>query len=153
MTNGNTFVLFARKERSGPIVIRNNITVEGNGSTVWANVGNVIRVTAKRAILKNFRIEFTGSEDGVALVADHPGLVLENVTVRGNVIGLTTEAGEWRYPHQLNLGTVFPGVPPEVRMRIVVPVPCQLSSDICGVTLHPQMLVTGAHVPPPSVVL
>jgi len=140
-----TLSLAARQERPGPVVVRNNATLDGRGGTVWAQAGPVVRVTAERATLRDLRIEYTGPDGGVALSADYDGITLENVTVRGAVVGLAVEAGEWRYPHQLNLGTVLPGVPHAVRLRVVVPVPCQLSSEVAGVTLTPQTLPPGAH--------
>ncbi len=140
-----TLTLDAPKERPGPVVLRNNATLDGRGCTVWAREGPVVRVIAERAVLKDLRIEYTGPDGGVALSADHAGITLDNVTVRGAVVGLAVEAGEWRYPHQLNLGTVLPGVPHAVRLRVVVPVPCQLSSEVAGVTLTPRTLAPGAH--------
>ena len=143
--DGDTLALDAPKERPGPVVLRNNATLDGRGCTVWSQQSPVVRVIAERATLKDLRIEYTGPDGGVALSADHAGITLENVTVRGEVVGLAVEAGEWRYPHQLNLGTVLPGVPHAVRLRVVVPVPCQLSSEVAGVTLTPRTLTPGAH--------
>ncbi len=143
--DGQTLALDAPKERPGPVVLRNNATLDGRGCTVWAREGPVVQVIAERAVLKDLRIEYTGPDGGVALSADHAGITLDNVTVRGAVVGLAVEAGEWRYPHQLNLGTVLPGVPHAVRLRVVVPVPCQLSSEVAGVSLLPRTLAPGAH--------
>ena len=81
-----TLALDAPKERPGPVVLRNNATLDGRGCTVWAQAGPVVRVSAERAVLRDLRIEFTGPDGGVALAVDHPGLTLENVTVRGATI-------------------------------------------------------------------
>ncbi|MBX9580186.1 MAG: hypothetical protein K2X87_07735, partial [Gemmataceae bacterium] len=139
------------RERPGPVVVRSGLTLDGKGCTIWGLAGPVVVVKGANAVLKNLRIEHTGDRAdagpaaGVALWVEGPGLALENVTVRGAVAGLAAEEGEWRYPHQLTLGSLAAGMPHALRLRVVVPVPCQLTSEVAGVTLEPRTLSPGAH--------
>ncbi|MBA4064900.1 MAG: hypothetical protein C0501_14535 [Isosphaera sp.] len=139
------------RERPGPVVVRSGVTVEGAGCTVWGQTGPVVIVRGPNAVLKDLRIEHTadgadaGPAPGVALWVEGAGLGLENVTVRGAVVGLAAEAGEWRYPHQLNLGGLAAGMPHDLRLRVAVPVPCQLTSEVAGVVLEPRTLGPGCH--------
>jgi hypothetical protein len=147
----DTLVLDPPLERTGPVVVRKPLTLDGRGGAIWGWTGPVVRVTAPHVTLRNLRIEYTadqpdeGPNAGVALRVEADHLTLENVTVRGTVVGLAAEAGEWRYPHQLNLGAVAHRVPHSLRVRMAVPVPCQLTSEIAGVKLHPSSLTPGAH--------
>jgi len=149
--DGETVELGAPRERPGPVVIRNPILLDGHGCTIWAQAGPVVTVVGSNVVLKNLRIEYTadgtdeGPNKGLALRVDGAGLSLDNVTVRGTVIGLPAEEGEWRYPHQLNLGALAAGQAHAVLVRLVVPVPCQLTSEIAGVQLEPRTLAPGAH--------
>ncbi len=146
-----TLALDMPRERPGPVVIRNRIVLDGKGCTLWAQAGPVLSVLSEKVVLRNLRIEYTadgtdeGPNAGVALLTDGTGLTLEGVTVRGNVRGLVAEEGEWRYPHQLNLGALAYGMPHVVRIRVVVPVKCQLTSEISGLSIEPRMLAPGAH--------
>jgi len=146
-----TLTLDLPRERPGPVVIRNRIILDGKGCTLWAQAGPVLSVLSEKVVLRNLRIEFTadgadeGPHAGVALLSDGAGLTLEGVTVRGTVKGLVAEEGEWRYPHQLNLGALAYGMAHTVRVRVVVPVQCQITSEISGLSIEPRMLKPGAH--------
>src|SRR5262245_17591327 len=102
--DGETVELGTPGERPGPIVVRNPVTLDGRGCTLWAQTGPVVTVAGNNVALKNLRIESTadgadeGPNKGVALRVDGAGLTLDNVTVRGAVVGLPAEEGEWRYP-------------------------------------------------------
>jgi len=144
---GETLMLDLPRERAGPVRVLNAITLDGNGCTVWAQTGPVVHVVSGGVTLRNLRIEQTGDDSGqgVALKVDHPDVELDRVTVRGAVVGLKAEEGAWRYPHQLNLGTVTPGAAHTVRLRVVVPVPCKLTAEVSGVTVRPRSLTPGRH--------
>jgi hypothetical protein len=145
--DGETLMLDLPRERAGPVRVLNAITLDGNGCTVWAQTGPVVHVVSGGVTLRNLRIEQTGDDPGrgVALKVDHPDVELDRVTVRGVVVGLKAEEGVWRYPHQLNLGTVAPGAAHTVRVRVVVPVPCKLTAEVSGVTVRPRSLAPGRH--------
>lgn len=107
----------------------------------------MLHVVSGGVTLRNLRIEQTGDESGqgLALKVDHPDVELDRVTVRGAVFGLKAEEGVWRYPHQLNLGTVAPDATHRIRLRVVVPVPCKLTSEVSGVKVRPRSLTPGRH--------
>lgn len=140
-------VLEAPLERPGPVTIRQRLTLDGRGCTIWGREGPVVRVQAANVTLKNLRIEYTADdpEGGVALLTDAGGLTLENVVVRGAVVGLKAEEGEWRYPPQLHLGTLAPRMAHTLKVRVAVPVPCQLSCNVSGLRLEPASLTPGMH--------
>ena len=144
---GETLLLDLPRERAGPVRVLNAITLDGDGCTVWAQTGPVVHIVSGGVTLRNLRIEQTGDDSGrgVALKVDHPDVELDRVTVRGAVVGLNAEEGAWRYPHQLNLGTVAPGAAHTVRLRVVVPVPCKLTAEVSGVTVRPRSLAPGRH--------
>jgi hypothetical protein len=131
-------------ERAGPIVIRKRLAIDGEGCTIWSAAGPTVHIEKADVSIRNLRIECT-DPDGVALKIDHPNITLEDVTVRGRVEGLAVERGEWRYPHQLNLGALAHGMSHSLKFRVVVPVACKMYSEVSGLTLTPRMLPPGSH--------
>lgn len=144
-----TLQLGPPRERPGPVTLRRRIALDGQGCAVWGVASPVLTVVADGATLSNLRVEYTADSEsaagGVALRVEGGGLTLENVTVRGSVVGLAEEEGEWRYPHQLNLGALAAGMPHVLTLRLMTPVPCQLTSEVAGVRLEPRSLSPGAH--------
>lgn len=139
-------------EYAGPISIRNSVVMDGQGSTIWGLKGPVLTIKPDGVVLRNIRIEVTGKsgteqpEDGCALlIKSSKSPTFENVEVRGSVIGLHEEEGEWYYPHSLHLGHLSHGAEHTFIIRIAVPVPCQLHSDISGVNIEPRNLDQGSH--------
>lgn len=151
LPDGETLQL-CRGEYAGPIIINKPLTLDGQGSTIWAGKGPVITVTADKVRLKDFKVHATGSavllahEDRCAL-AITPGLslLLERVEVIGSVAGLREEEGPWRYPLALNLGQVAHGKAHSFLLRLAVPIPCGLTSNISGLALEPHSLAAGKH--------
>lgn len=139
------------REYPGPIVIRRPIVLDGQGSTIWALGGPVIDCQANGIVLRNIRIEITGTEgtgheDHCALKVQ-PGcsITLENVEVRGSVIGIPEEEGDWRYPDSLQIGSVPFGTEHDLILRMWVPVPCEISSKISGLEVQPHRLEPGTN--------
>jgi len=139
------------REYPGPLVISRSIKLDGNGSTIWAPRGPVIRCQANKVVLRDLRVEITvhdasDGEDHCALKVDAGSSIsLENVEVRGAVIGLPQEEGDWRYPHTLQLGSVPFGIEHDLLLRLWVPVPCQISSRISGIEVQPHHLEPGTN--------
>jgi len=139
------------REYPGPIVIRRPIVLDGQGSTIWALGGPVIDCQANGIVLRNIRIEITGTEgqgheDHCALkVQPGCGITLENVEVRGSVIGIPHEEGDWRYPDSLQIGSVPFGTEHDLILRVWVPVPCEISSRISGLEVQPHRLEPGTN--------
>ncbi|QDU93852.1 right-handed parallel beta-helix repeat-containing protein [Lignipirellula cremea] len=140
----------ARKEFQGPAVIRQPLTIEGQSCTLWSETGPVLCIASDGVVLKSLNIEVTGPEDqdgsaACALQVEHGhALALHQVAVRGNVLGLEKEEGEWRYPRSLRLGRLQSGHPHHFTAKLVVPSPCQFESEIAGLTVQPGSTQGGA---------
>ncbi len=58
-------------------------------------------------------------------------------------MGLPQEEGEWKYPETLHLGQLSSGNAYQFLLRLIVPVDCQLVSNISGVDVEPTHLNPG----------
>lgn len=151
-TANGSVVQLSPQEFPGPVVIKRPLVLEGNGATIWNYTGPVISSQVDGVVLRNVKIEVTGTteagqgKDGCALwVKPGSNIQFENVEVRGSVIGLWQEEGEWRYPNALMLGPLPFGSEHDLIIRLYVPVPCEIKSNISGVELQPQQLVAGTN--------
>jgi|GEM_PF-6358634 len=138
----------SRNEYAGPVRVERPLTIEGNGSTLWSRSGPVLHVGAAGVRLRDLGIEVTGSDEsgeaGVALsIAPGCAPEMHQVQVRGRVVGLGEETGEWALPAALSLGTLAPRQRNEFRLVLRVPVACCLSSAVSGVRLAPETLAAG----------
>lgn len=140
----------AKREFEGPAVIRNPMTIEGQGCTLWAETGPVLSIEADRVSISSLNIEATGPDDqegpgACAInVADQNKVVLKDVAVRGNVIGVAKEEGQWRYPRSIRLGRLQPDQPHNFTAKFVAPAPCEFHSDIAGLSIQPRSSSGGA---------
>jgi len=145
-------------EYQGPLLVNKPITLEGcvqDGkirTTIWSQQGPVIIITADDVKFLNLNVEVTmqnGDTDKDADVAikSEPGVQveLENVTVRGRLVGLNGEAGDWLLPRSLDLGTLAARKLNRYKLRIFVPVPCQVSTKVSGLTIKPVNLQQGLN--------
>jgi hypothetical protein len=140
-----------RKEFQGPIVIRQPMTIHGQGSTIWAERGPVVVIESAGVTLKDLNIEVTGSEDKLgedqkcALIARSGAVKLDQVGVRGDVDGVPGEDRGWKYPRILRLNKLKSGQEHQFRLRLIVPVACRIESAIVGVELSPRDLTPGSN--------
>lgn len=140
-----------RKEFQGPIVIRQPMTIHGQGSTIWAERGPVVVIESAGVTLKDLNIEVTGSEDKLgedqkcALIARSGAVKLDQVGVRGDVDGVPGEDRGWKYPRILRLNKLKSGQEHQFRLRLVVPVACRIESAIVGLELSPRDLTPGSN--------
>ena len=139
-------------EYPGPIAIDRPIILDGQGATVWALKGPVVSINSDNVILRNLRIEVTGNENSIIpeencaiLVKSFHRVQFDNVEVRGTVMGIPEEEGDWKYPNPLNLGQLAYGREYNLLLRIVVPVACEVTSDISGLEFAPRHLTPGAN--------
>jgi hypothetical protein len=137
------------QEYPGTLVINRILEIDGQGATLWAFKGPVLQVAAPRLTLKNLNIEvtadtFASSEEECALCVNPNTFIhFENVQVRGQVIGIDGESGQWCYPHSLYLGYLTPNLSHQFLIRIMVPTSCSIESAIYGVELEPTFLEAG----------
>lgn len=139
-------------EFEGPLRIARPITIEAAGATFWARQGPVLVLESEDVVLRNLRVEVTapeGADDAderVALkVLVRTRITLDQVVVRGAVQGLPGEADEWAYPDHLAIGRVAARRLNEYLLRVEVPVSCQVTSAISGLTLLPHALRPGVN--------
>jgi hypothetical protein len=138
------------QEYQGPIVIRKPITIDGQHSNFWCKEkGPVLSIESNGVVIDDLNIAITGKEsklsgvEACALVVKQGLAVnLNNVTVKGNVLGLDEEEGDWRYPRSIKL-SLKPGQPHDFKVKIIAPVQCKLKSEISGLTIQPSGLKGG----------
>lgn len=140
------------QEYPGPIEIKHPMTLDGQGATVWARHGAVINVLSDGVVLRNLKIEVTGGDtstriEGECALSVEPNrtIQLENVEVRGSVLGLCDEEGAWLYPSSLHLGSLEFGSEHDLILRIYVPVDCRFSSSVSGLMVQPTKLSKGPN--------
>ena len=133
------------REVPGPLVVRRAVRLDGMGATVYgpAAAGPALRVAADGVQLVNLCVEVT-TPGGCAILVD-PGHTVSfmDVNVRGPVVGLGDEDGSWQLPDVLSLGDLPAGHRAERLVRIIVPVACQLSSGVYGLSVDPPQLPAG----------
>jgi parallel beta-helix repeat protein len=139
-----------RREVQGPIIIRKPAIIDGQGATIWAPDGPVLQIASPNVVLRNLNLEITNrdapsdGEKSCALVVQ-PDLTvaLDNVAVRGNVLGLEQEEGVWFCPRNVSLGVLRPAVGHHFVLRLVTPVSCKLISEIDGLVPEQPDLEAG----------
>lgn len=135
-------------EYKGPIVLNKPITVEGSSTTIWGKEFPVIKINNGSVVLKNLQVEATGTQSphnqGVAIETNPMyNIAVENVEVKGLVVGFGEESGAWDYPVSLNLGQLPPGQRIIYKMNLQVPVPCNIVSGIAGIDCTPEKIGPG----------
>src|SRR5262245_36217449 len=124
-------------EFKGPVILRKPIVIDGQGGTIWAVQGPVVRIESSGVILQNLAIELTSRDatltgDPACALCIQPGLSvdLDHVSVRGTVVGLASEEGTWAFPTGLTLGSLRASTAHTFQITVEVPVECKLVSDI-----------------------
>jgi hypothetical protein len=155
-------VLSLFRELAGPVALKRGVEMDGNGSEVaegydgraviCALKGPVVRIDATGVTLRNLRIEVTAehpetadNEDCALVVEAGADVRLENVEVRGAVVGLATEEGQWWYPYAVDLGSLAHSQDYDLMLRLCVPVACRISSYISGLEVWPSTLSPGQN--------
>ena len=138
-----------RGEYRGPIRIARALTIEGAGAVIWAQNGPVISVNSGGVTLRDFQIEVTdgsgGGESDVALKVEGAAPTLQNVGVRGRVVGINRESGEWKLPASLDLGAFAPRARNSWIFTIEVPLDCQIKTSVSGLQILPAQVNAGKY--------
>jgi hypothetical protein len=136
-----------RAEFKGPLVIHRAVVIDGQGATIWAAQGPVVSVQTGGVVLRDVNVEVTSRETNLAgeaacalVVAPNQAITLHNVSVRGNVLGLKREEGQWACPRSLALGSLPANAPHEMKMVLSVPVACTIDSEIDGLHVNPRQV-------------
>lgn len=150
--NSNSHLRLPNREFSAPILITSPITIEGSPSaTIWSMHGPAVQIQSDGVQFKNLRIEITnGSEqsehaDVAILTTASKQVSFENVEIRGRVIGIEGEEGQWIIPSHLNLGWIEPHKDLTFAMEIEVPCECSFTSEIFGCTVSTTKLLPGVN--------
>ena len=142
-------ITLPRGEYGGPIRIGRALTIEGEGAVVWAQSGPVVLVQANGVTLRGMQIEVTdgtlGGESDIALKIEGAAPILNNIGVRGRVVGMTQAAGEWKLPVALDLGAFAPRALNSWKFAVQVPVDCRIKTEISGLQIRPMQIAAGAH--------
>lgn len=151
-SNANEFVL-EPGEYQGPLRIDRACTLEGAGATLWGGSGPVLEIAAANVTIKNLRVELTGdleSEPAAANVALQvtagDNLHLENVDVKGTVVGLAQEAENWALPSVIALGDFAAETENTFTLEIDAAAPAQLECNMRDVRLAPLQLTPGQNM-------
>jgi hypothetical protein len=140
---GGTLMLApGRQEFAGPVRIDKPLVLQGEGATICAAAGPVVRIGAVRAELRNLNVELTGAAPrGEALTAESGAtLALDNVLVRGPVKGVG-EADLWRLPVAVSGPAQAGGV---LEAPVQVPGPARAEWNIEGIGQGASALSGGA---------
>lgn len=140
-------------EYPGPVVIKSAVTIDGHGATLWAMEGPVCVIASDGVTIKDLKIFVTNKEaantdgdKGCALrVEGGRNIQFENVEVLGTVQGLLVEEGQWRYPSTIELRNLECKRQHKFLLRVFVPVPCNISSGIQGISITPSNLIPGKN--------
>jgi stress response protein SCP2 len=121
----------------GPLVIRHPCVIDGQGATIRLDAGIGISVLASGVRIKNLSVEITGDSDNVidqtAIAAVSADTRLENVTVRGHVIGFPEEYPLWNLPSLLTL-RLTAGESTSIPMKLAVPAAAGFSCKVEGLS-------------------
>ncbi|RYG67645.1 hypothetical protein EON80_13200, partial [bacterium] len=145
--SGSTLKL-ARGEFQGPVTISKPLVLDGSGAVIWAQNGPVVRVASSGVTLRELEIEATAPDPGpnfdVALwIDDEANTVLQNVRVRGEIVGVPAAQGQWKLPPFLNLGKFAARQNNSFDFEIEVPHPCDVKTNVAGISVVPARLEAG----------
>ncbi len=134
VSEGATVPLGSR-EFSGDCEISENVTLEGESperpAHIFGRTGPTVKLSGALTLIN---VAVVADEGGVA-IEKLPGATLaaRNVTVRGKVVGVAGEDGDWDVPNSVSLA----GVPADSDCRrtlvVELPVPCSVVSEIAGI--------------------
>lgn len=130
-------------EVEGPLRVDRPCVIEGGGTTLWAAHGPVLTVASAGVTVRNLRIEVTESGDQTAVRSEAPDVVLENVEVRGDVMGIPDEAPHWELPPVISLGDFAAEETNTFALKLHAAGTAELYCGIGGVGVHPGRLAAG----------
>lgn len=147
ISSGN-FVL-TPGEYEGPFVIDRACVIDGGHSTLWANNGPVLSITVPNVVVKNLRIEVTGSptseEARIAIKTSDINTKLDNIEVRGSVVGLAQESENWDLPGIISLGEFAANKENTFAVSLQVPSEATLDSKVKDLRISPTHLSIGQN--------
>ena len=147
-TVGDSFVL-APGEYNGPLVVNRPCVIDGCHSTLWANSGPVLIVSSSNVTIKNLRIEVIGeqvSRDSfIAIKTNDPYTKLENVEVRGDVIGIAQEEEHWELPGIIALGDFAADKENTFSVNLQSSANAVIECGVKGLRIFPEQLVPGQN--------
>lgn len=148
-SNSSGDFVLAPGEYEGPLIVDRACVIDGCQSTLWANNGPVLIVSVPNVTVKNLRVEVTGSpadEDAcIAIKTSDPYIKLENIEVRGNVIGLSQEAENWVLPGIISLGEFAANKENTFAVCLQAPSEAALDSKVKALRISPAHVSVGQN--------
>lgn len=148
-SNSSADFILTPGEYEGPLVVDRACTIDGCRSTLWANNGPVLTVSAPNVTVKNLRIEVTGSPTDenarIAMKTNDPYTKLENIEVHGNVIGFSQEAENWDLPGIISLGEFAANKENTFAVSLQAPSEASLDSKVKDLRISPTHLSIGQN--------
>ncbi len=145
-TEVNGIAEIPKGEYEGRLIINKSCTVRGSGSVIWSASGPAVIVNADGVRLENIKTELTSDslpyDKNVSLYC-RPDTVFSDVEVGGAVIGIPGEEQYWGIPKMLSLGVLPAERDISFLIDVYVPVDCEISCDMYGVSVSPDRLAEG----------
>ena len=95
------------------------------------------------------RVEVTGTteseEDRIAIRTSDPNTKLENIEVKGNIIGLPSETGVWEIPSIISLGEFAANQENTFSVSLKIPCEARLDSGMKNLRISPTRLAPGMN--------
>lgn len=134
------------------IEIKKPVTIDGGGGTICFTSGPVVSIDSKDVKLRNINLEVTSrvdkndKESALALkVKENIRVKLDKVIVKGDVTGVVSENGAWRYPDVLRIWPVKPHETNYFVFEMDVPVSCALETEIEDLRIVNPALAPGLN--------
>ena len=148
-SNSSADFILTPGEYEGPLVINRACVIDGGHSTLWANEGPVLSITVPNVTIKNLCIEVTGSQadEGarIAIKTIDPNTKLENIEVRGNVVGFAQESENWNLPGIISLGEFAANKENTFSISLQAPSEAKLDSKVKDLRISPTHLSVGSN--------
>ena len=136
-------------EYEGPLHITRPCIVDGKMATLWAPSGPVLIIDSPNVVIKNLRVEVTGSADNgdalIAIATNQQDTKLIAVDVNGTVSGFQTEAVAWNLPPVVTLGTFAAGKENSFVVELDAATDAELVNGIRDVVIRPMKLAAGKN--------
>lgn len=144
--SGGDFLL-SPGEYQGPLTVSRPCILDGAGSTLWAEHGPVLTITAPGVTIKNLRVEITGGADtnGTAVQCTAPSVTFTQVEVNGDVVGLSQEAPNWKFPRVAALGTFAADAENRFQIQLEAPADAEVVCRMKDLRIAPARLRPGMN--------
>ena len=136
-------------EYEGPLVIDRPCVIDGGGSTILSMDGPVVYIKSINVTLRNMRIELADNAEEaktpIAIRSVDSNAKLENIEVRGRVVGIANESEAWDLEPVIDIGSFAADTVNTILLTIDSPSGAKLSMRVNGLTIFPSALTPGRN--------